>query len=95
MCRSRWISCPSDPWRPGRLLPRYVNHVIMLFRSIDRPHRALPGGGQPPWGGGGGVTFAQHEVPSDREATSERASPPPPQPHRAAERWPFRRQPSD
>lgn len=36
----------------------YVNHVIMLFRSIDRPSRpALPGWGQEPWGWW--VTFAQ------------------------------------
>lgn len=37
----------------------YVNHVIMLFRSIDRPaRRALPVWGQEPWGWR--VTFAQH-----------------------------------
>lgn len=37
----------------------YVNRVIMLFRSIDRPaRRVLPVWGQEPWGWR--VTFAQH-----------------------------------
>lgn len=45
----------------GRAPPQadYVNHIIMLFRSIDRPaRRALPVLGQEPWGWR--VTFAQH-----------------------------------
>lgn len=74
----------------------YVNHVIMLFRSIDRPaRRALPVWGQEPWGWR--VAFAQHggagrPVGPGGDLSSWRAGNvvlTPAAPRWASELWPF------
>ncbi len=74
----------------------YVNHIIMLFRSIDRPaRRALPVWGQEPWGWR--VTFAQHggagrPVGPGGDLSSWRAGVvvlTPAAPRWASELWPF------
>lgn len=55
------VQSAEAEWAPQQAPSQvvYVNHVIMLFRSIDRQaRRALPVWGQEPWGWW--VTFAQH-----------------------------------
>lgn len=67
----------------------YVNHVIMLFRSIDRPSRpALPGWGQEPWG----WWVHLHNAVEPGSPSPWRAGVvllTPAAPRWASERWPF------